>query len=98
MLAVKSDPELDSDLSEWFAKADESHVLDANELAALDSMFERHGVAHVLNAIAQLCDSRVDECLLHNGRVIHHLAREDDFAYTAEKISWLVADPRIKRA
>jgi hypothetical protein len=89
--AVEDDPH-----SEWFLRPDAESVANEDERAALDAMLERHGLINVIEALAQLLESRVDESLLVNGRLIAHLAREDAYAHAADSLRRLKYDQRIR--
>ena len=95
LAVIPRDEALDDVDSPFFLSPEAASILSADELAALDSMIERHGLKNLFAALAQLLDSRVDESLVQSGRVIHHLAREDDFAHAAERVRNLTYDDRI---
>ena len=92
---IPRDETLDDVHSPFFASTDIALVLSQSEAGALDSMIESHGVKNVLHALVQLIESRVEEIHVTNGRVLHHLSREDAYSYAAERLLGLVRDPRI---
>lgn len=87
---------LDDVHSPFFAPAEIAKALSPQELTALDSILEKHGVKNLLDALVQLLESRVDSSLIHSGVLLHHLARDDVYAYAAECLQNLTFDKRIR--
>lgn len=95
-LAVIPKENFDDSDSSFFLRPEAETLLSDGELAALDSIIEKHGLKNLLTCIIQLAESRVDEALLQNGQVIYHLARESAWSYAAERLSAVAADERVR--
>lgn len=87
--------DFDSGGDAFFLRKEVSQILSDSESRALDEAIERHGLKNILLAIVQLLESRVDASHLVNGRLLHHLAREDDYSHAAERLLGLTYDARI---
>lgn len=93
---IPRDAALDDEHSPFFLTPDATQILDADEMRALDAMLERHGLANLIETLRQLCESRVEEENLVNGRVLYHMSREDAWSHAAERLFNLKCDERVK--
>lgn len=94
---IEHDRALDDVDSPFFTRSDDPSLLTDDETRALDALMERVGLRGVLDALQRLCDSRVDETFVINGRVMHHLARADDYAHASERLRNVLYDDRVRK-
>ena len=65
------------------------------ELGILDSLIEQHGLANILKAVGHLLESRIEEGMIANGRMLLHLSRDDAWARAAERLQEITFHPDI---
>lgn len=88
--------EFDESASSFFApEKGGAGAMKDEELAILDSLIERHGLTSVLKAVGHLLESRIEEGMIANGRMLLHLSRDDAWARAAERLQEITFHPDI---
>jgi len=96
LIAVPSNPpEFDESASPFFARDNGATRLADDEVAALDAMIDKRGLADVLKSIEGLLESRIEDGVIQGGTVLLHLSRHDAWARAAERLRDLAFHPDI---